>query len=228
MARGDQIYVIRPFFNLDGVYEHHGIDCGDGSVIHYSKREPDATVRRTSAIEFTQNRSVYVREYPACYIAETAIQRAESRLGERRYNLIYNNCEHFATWCKTGISDSKQIRNFAPLLSRFDPQSLNIPIIESVEDGHQQDVPRLFDNALGEIKVAWDDVQPQYNQAVQEMKAWDAVARKALERDREDLARAALFRKREYKHKAADLKRHLDRLAEMTEMLVRDRQDLTP
>ncbi|MGC9505937.1 PspA/IM30 family protein, partial [Baaleninema sp.] len=133
----------------------------------------------------------------------------------------------FATWCKTGINDSQQIRQFAPLLSRFDPQTLNIPIIESLEDGRQEDAPQLFENALGEIKVAWDDLQPQYNRAVQEMKAWDAVARKALERDREDLARAALFRKREYKHKAADLKQHLDRLAEMTEMLVRDRQHFT-
>ncbi len=30
MARGDQVYVYREFFSLDGVYEHHGIDCGDG------------------------------------------------------------------------------------------------------------------------------------------------------------------------------------------------------
>jgi hypothetical protein len=26
MARGDQIYVFREFLNLQGIYEHHGID----------------------------------------------------------------------------------------------------------------------------------------------------------------------------------------------------------
>ncbi|MFQ9674660.1 MAG: lecithin retinol acyltransferase family protein [Clostridium paraputrificum] len=41
-------------------------------------------------------------------IVET-VKRALSRIGERRYNLFTNNCEHFATWCKTGVSYSKQI-----------------------------------------------------------------------------------------------------------------------
>ncbi|NEO49276.1 MAG: NC domain-containing protein, partial [Moorea sp. SIO4A3] len=38
MARGDQIYVFQKFLNFEGVYQHHGIDCGDGSVIHYRKK----------------------------------------------------------------------------------------------------------------------------------------------------------------------------------------------
>lgn len=40
--------------------------------------------------------------------AET-IERAKSRLGENKYSLITNNCEHFAIWCKTGISESHQV-----------------------------------------------------------------------------------------------------------------------
>ena len=31
------------------------------------------------------------------------------RLGEEEYNLITNNCEHFAMWCKTGESVSCQV-----------------------------------------------------------------------------------------------------------------------
>ncbi|MBP0001419.1 MAG: lecithin retinol acyltransferase family protein [Cyanobacteria bacterium SID2] len=226
MARGDQIYVIRPFFNLDGIYEHHGIDCDDGTVIHYSKRDEDATVRRTHLQEFTQGRTIYTREYATCFIGETTVQRAESRLGEKEYNLLYNNCEHFATWCKTGISHSKQIREFAPLLTNLNPEQLYQPIRRSIADGHQKEAPQLFDNALAEVKVAWDDLQPQYNRAVTEMKAWDKVAREAVRLHRDDLARAALYRKREYKQKATDLKQHLDRLAQMTEMLVNKREDL--
>ena len=40
--------------------------------------------------------------------AETA-RRAESRIGERAYNLLWNNCEHFANWCATGIAWSQQV-----------------------------------------------------------------------------------------------------------------------
>jgi hypothetical protein len=32
-----------------------------------------------------------------------------SRLGESGYNLFGNNCEHFATWCKTGQWESQQV-----------------------------------------------------------------------------------------------------------------------
>ena len=40
---------------------------------------------------------------------EETVERAYSRLGERDYNLLTNNCEHFAIWCKTNISESWQI-----------------------------------------------------------------------------------------------------------------------
>lgn len=32
--------------------------------------------------------------------AEKAIERARSRLGEHRYNILMYNCKHFAAWCK--------------------------------------------------------------------------------------------------------------------------------
>ena len=35
--------------------------------------------------------------------------RAESRLGEGGFDFVFSNCEHFATWCKTGMSNSEQI-----------------------------------------------------------------------------------------------------------------------
>lgn len=38
------------------------------------------------------------------------VQRAESKLGEKLYNLFANNCEHFATWCMTGNLQSEQIK----------------------------------------------------------------------------------------------------------------------
>lgn len=46
------------------------------------------------------------------FSAEETIKRAKSRIGEKKYNLITNNCEHFAMWCKTGVSESSQVKKF--------------------------------------------------------------------------------------------------------------------
>ncbi len=43
------------------------------------------------------------------YTPQETIQRAKSRLGETEYNLAFNNCEHFAIWCKTGLHQSHQV-----------------------------------------------------------------------------------------------------------------------
>ncbi|MFP3043297.1 lecithin retinol acyltransferase family protein [Treponema primitia] len=43
------------------------------------------------------------------YSGEETVERARSRIGENEYNLALNNCEHFAVWCKTGLSESKQV-----------------------------------------------------------------------------------------------------------------------
>lgn len=38
-----------------------------------------------------------------------AVERAISRVGERRYSFGGWNCEHFASWCATGVAYSQQI-----------------------------------------------------------------------------------------------------------------------
>ena len=43
------------------------------------------------------------------YSPTETIQRARRRLGEAQYNLLTNNCEHYALWCKTGIAESYQV-----------------------------------------------------------------------------------------------------------------------
>lgn len=43
------------------------------------------------------------------YSPEETVKRARSRIGERSFNLIFNNCEYFAVWCKTGVSQSYQV-----------------------------------------------------------------------------------------------------------------------
>ena len=45
------------------------------------------------------------------YSAWDTITRAKSRVGEEEYNLVLGNCEHYAIWCKTGLSDSHQVES---------------------------------------------------------------------------------------------------------------------
>lgn len=222
MARGDQLYVYRPFFQIEGVYEHHGIDCGDGTVIHY--RKPSEIIERTSLETFTWGNPIYKRDYPLgfCFIPDLVIQRAESRLGERKYNLLFNNCEHFATWCKTGMSASKQIQEFIPAIARLDPQTLSDPLKQALKEADPQNARRLLNEALGDIKEAWDDVQPQYKDALKEKDIWQRVAMEAVKQNRDDLARKALGRKLSYQKRATALEANLKQLATMTEKVLAD------
>lgn len=102
MARGDHIAVRR----LRG-YVHHGIDCGDGTVIHYAgangdKRTP--MIARTPYAGFAKGGRVRTVLRAAEHEAEEIVARAESRLGETRYHLLTGNCEHFAMACARGQS----------------------------------------------------------------------------------------------------------------------------
>ena len=123
IRRGDHICLPRP------VYWHHAIvetvdkSNGEVNVIEYSNsakqfsqdnssppKNPGlaVVVRRKFELE---NESVYVIKHDRCFDPETVVSRAKSKLGERKYHPVTNNCEHFALWSKTGISSSEQINN---------------------------------------------------------------------------------------------------------------------
>ncbi len=119
MAKGDHL-----FYSM-GVYTHHGIDLGDGTVAHWysglpgnktlvdlPERMQHAQIRITSLEEFHEGHPVHVRDYAASFAADTVVARARERVGEVGYDLCSNNCEHFATWCKTGQSASGQITSW--------------------------------------------------------------------------------------------------------------------
>ena len=117
MARGDHIRVRR----LGGLYWHHGIDLGDGTVVHYSGEPLNtraACVCRVPLEAFLDGGELEVVAYPQdLRAAEAVVADALARLGERRYGVWWNNCEHFATHCKTGRRASGQVRRAAALAS---------------------------------------------------------------------------------------------------------------
>lgn len=57
------------------------------------------------------------------YSPTETVKRAESRLGEQTYSLTFNNCEHFAIWCKTGISESHQVKKVISYLTSIPVKS---------------------------------------------------------------------------------------------------------
>ncbi|PSB05666.1 NC domain-containing protein [Pleurocapsa sp. CCALA 161] len=225
MAKGDCIYVYRNFGQLEGVYKHYGIDCGDGTVIHY--RKPSEVIEQTSLLTFSRGNPVYVAEYSEGfgYIPDVVVERAKSRLGERDYNLLSNNCEHFASWCKTGINDSKQIRNYLPAIATLDISQLYKPIQQALKGKDSSNNKRLTAEALMDIKSVWNQVQPKYQEAIAEAQTWNKVAKKALSQEREDLARAAIAKKLDYERQASKLEIELSELAEITANIVRSQRD---
>ncbi|MCB0905661.1 MAG: lecithin retinol acyltransferase family protein, partial [Nocardioidaceae bacterium] len=113
MGRGDHIYVSR------GAYTHHGVDAGDGTVIHFTgepgQAKISAGIARTPLEDFLKGGELKVRRYGKRDDADTTLARAESRIGETGYHLVVNNCEHFATWCCTGKKASEQVRGAGTL-----------------------------------------------------------------------------------------------------------------
>jgi hypothetical protein len=105
-VRGAHIYVERD------LYSHHGIDCGDGTVIDFAGRgggKNTAIIRRVTLAEFAQGTPVRIRTYGRCYSPEVVVVRAASMIGCSGYDLFSNNCEHFATWCVAGdVSERRQ------------------------------------------------------------------------------------------------------------------------
>ncbi len=119
MVAADHIEVNR----RHGLFQHHGIDLGDGTIAHYLEGQE---IIRSSLEEFKAGEQVKIISHKDACPRRITLQRAISRIGEQRYNLLFNNCEHFANWCKTGRHQSFQIENL------FDQATFGITLISSL------------------------------------------------------------------------------------------------
>lgn len=94
-------------------FAHHGIYLGGGKVIHYGALVYDLIrrpVEEVSIETFAGGRPVYVVQHDTLpFTVDEILERARSRLGENRYRLLSNNCEHFVEWCLYGVSRSFQV-----------------------------------------------------------------------------------------------------------------------
>jgi hypothetical protein len=109
VVRADHLRATRP----QG-HHHDGIDLGDGRVIHLAagpgESKTSACVRIDSFETFANGGVVTVRHYSGTRDPEEVVARAMSRLGVGGdYDLVFNNCEHFARWCVTEVHLSEQV-----------------------------------------------------------------------------------------------------------------------
>ena len=94
-------------------YLHHGIYLGGGEVVHYSGFSSSFRAGPVEVIDlerFASGRPVWVVQEPRQFCDEEVVRRARSRVGESRYSVLSNNCEHFCSWCISGKSCSAQVR----------------------------------------------------------------------------------------------------------------------
>ena len=120
--RGDHVAFKR------GLYYHHAVvihidwDSEVVMIIEYNTEESTSRMKSLydisatsqikakviqNTIRFTE-RTFYKIYHKERLDVNRITNRAHSRLGEQKYNLFYNNCEHFANWCVIGESVSHQ------------------------------------------------------------------------------------------------------------------------
>jgi hypothetical protein len=94
-------------------FAHHGIYVGGGKVIHYGALVYDIIRRPVEEVTleaFAGGRPVFVVQHDVLpFDVDEIIRRARSRLGENRYRLLTNTCEHFVEWCLYDVARSFQV-----------------------------------------------------------------------------------------------------------------------
>ena len=94
-------------------FAHHGIYMGEGKVIHYGALVYDIIrkpVEEVTLESFAGRRPVFIVQHDSLSFDVPAIvERARSRLGEKQYRLLSNNCEHFVEWCLYDVQRSFQV-----------------------------------------------------------------------------------------------------------------------
>jgi len=149
---GDHIFVDRSVLGIK-LYEHHGIYVGDDMVVHYNglargivfekscfeeilsnvvplDKRNIAKVEMTSLEEFASGDTWQIKEHANAPFSGTDISLcAKARVGEQKYNLLINNCEHFCNECVFGEHMSEQVQNVkqnSALFSEIEPLLVHI------------------------------------------------------------------------------------------------------
>lgn len=79
-------------------YSHHALSLDEYEVFHYQ----NGIIKIDSLKEFAKGSPIHILNTPRIYSVDEVLERAYSRLFEKNYNLLFNNCEHFVRWAMNG------------------------------------------------------------------------------------------------------------------------------
>ncbi|XP_076472373.1 phospholipase A and acyltransferase 3-like [Babylonia areolata] len=125
-----------------GMYSHWAVYIGNEEVVHLSGDENDGINAGMEASHFltisgqrfgkalvkvenfwevvegtkAMKNNAKDKKYNPLPKAEI-VKNALARIGRVGYNVLFDNCEHFATWCRYGLNKSEQVDTFLTGLS---------------------------------------------------------------------------------------------------------------
>lgn len=139
-VKADHIRVKR----IGGLYAHHGIYISDNEVIHFTGQDDDSIldwskceVIQSDLKQFLKDGILEVKEYTDeefedLYSPEQIVIYARSCIGDKGYNLAFNNCEHFANVCTLGRFRSQQVERVLMGKMPNEEENRNMGIFGSV------------------------------------------------------------------------------------------------
>ena len=145
LESGDHI----AFHQVSGSYWHHAIveyvipETDEFQTIEYSNTaigflRDNSSVPKTSRkaqvvkITYRFSKTIAYKMLHEYFNRHATLLRAQESVGEPYYNLFFNNCEHFAMWCATGISSSDQVNKAAEMLGEEVGKKLVSPAAEKM------------------------------------------------------------------------------------------------
>ncbi len=124
-----------------GLYKHYGVYVGNNTVVHFSGgRELElsarrACIRKTSLEDFSKDGEVQIETRCAeSFSRKETVMRALNAVGSEKgkYALPWNNCEHFANWCRYGKKRSVQVEHFAANLAGISALAIGAVLVGKI------------------------------------------------------------------------------------------------
>ncbi|XP_065932534.1 phospholipase A and acyltransferase 3-like [Magallana gigas] len=102
-------------------YNHWAVYIGNEEIVHLKSKEGMQliTIKGEVVIESVWdqvkdsrvdiNNKLDTKHRPRS--AQEIVQDAVSKIGNTKYNMFWQNCEHFATYCRYGVNSSQQVKD---------------------------------------------------------------------------------------------------------------------
>ncbi len=143
-----------------GSLYHFGIYVSDAEVIQFGLAPNGRTTLRDSEVEvlsapfckFLENGEAEVCEFTPQErenhrSSEETVAYARSKLGMRGYHIIYNNCEHFANECISGVAVCRQAEEVRAMFR-------NMPVVDVYLQKLPEEAPEApLDCALRQAQI---------------------------------------------------------------------------